>query len=136
MVRDLDDEGRLLWIPDSKTEKGRRTLVIPESLQGYLRRLAEGKDGQDLLFGARDRDWPRLWVQRICREAGVPVVTAHGQRGLHSTLAVEAGVTARVVADALGHESFATTARSYAKPEAIASAKQRRVFTVLADEKR
>gem|GEM_PF-6309519 len=36
-----------------------------------------------------------------------------------------------VVADALGHESFATTAQSYAKPEAITTAKQQRVMRVL-----
>jgi len=59
-----------------------------------------------------DRGWPRAWVQRICEE-GVMKVTAHGNRGLHGTLSIEAGVTPRAVADALGHESFKqTTARS------------------------
>ncbi len=42
VVRDLDDEGRLLWIPDSKTEAGRRTLQVPDFLQPYLVRLAKG----------------------------------------------------------------------------------------------
>jgi hypothetical protein len=41
-------------------------------------------------------------VQRICRAAKVPVVTAHGMRGLHGTLAVERGATTHVVAHALG----------------------------------
>ena len=131
VVRDLDDDGRLLWIPDSKTFKGRRTLLIPDQLQPYMKRLAEGKLPSDPLFGAHDRDWPRHWVQRICREAGVPVVTAHGQRGLHATLAVEAGVTARAVADALGHESFKTTTQSYARPDGVGLAQQARVLTVL-----
>lgn len=131
VVRDLDDDGRLLWIPDAKTEKGKRTLQIPEVLRPYFAALAEGKRPDALLFGHRDRDWPRSWVKRICREAGVPEVTAHGQRGLHSTLAVEAGVTARAVADALGHESFTTTAQSYAKPEAIDRARQERTLKVL-----
>ena len=31
--RDIDDNGRLLWIPDSKTEAGRRILEIPEILR-------------------------------------------------------------------------------------------------------
>jgi hypothetical protein len=44
------------------------------------------------------RDWVRKWVKRICNTAGVPKVTAHGMRGLHSTLAVEHGVSAHVVA--------------------------------------
>lgn len=131
VARDLDDDGRLLWIPDAKTPKGKRTLQIPEILRPYLAELAEGKKAEALLFGLRDRGWPRQWVKRICREAGVPEVTAHGQRGLHSTLAVEAGITARAVADALGHESFTTTARSYAKPEAIDRARQQRTLQVL-----
>lgn len=131
IVRDVDDDGTLLWIPDSKTEKGKRTLRIPAPLRPYLRELAEGRPAGELLFGLHDRGWPRHWVQRICEEAEVPRVTAHGQRGLHSTLAVEAGETSRAVADALGHESFTTTARSYARPEAVENARQERTLRVL-----
>ncbi len=116
--------------------KGRRTLQVPEVLQPYLLALIEGKQPTDPLFsnpegGRFHRAWPRKWVQRICTEVRVPVVTAHGQRGLHSTLAVEAGVTSRAVADALGHESFATTAQSYANPEAVGRATQARALKVL-----
>ena len=32
-VRDVDDRGRLLWIPASKTPAGRRTLEVPEILR-------------------------------------------------------------------------------------------------------
>lgn len=127
VVRDVDDEGRLLWIPDSKTEKGKRTLQIPEPLRPFLTALCEGKESEELIFGAHERGWPRAWVQRICREVGVKVVTAHGQRGLHSTLALEEGVTPHAVADALGHESFATTAQSYATPESVGNARSNRV---------
>jgi hypothetical protein len=38
---------------------------------------------------------------------------------------------AHVIASSLGHQSFSTTVESYAKPEAIAGARQRRVLTVL-----
>ncbi|MCA9675418.1 MAG: tyrosine-type recombinase/integrase [Myxococcales bacterium] len=131
VVRDLDDEGRLLWIPESKTAKGRRTLEVPPVLRPFLLELAEGKKPDELLFGYHDRAWPRTWVQRICRKAGIPVVTAHGQRGLHGTLSIAAGITPRAVADALGHESFATTARSYARPEAVGQAAHRRTLKVL-----
>ena len=132
VVRDLDDEGRLIWIPDSKTPKGKRTLEVPDELRPFLQELAEGKQPSDLLFGYHDRGWPRAWVQRICVEAGVPIVTAHGNRGLHGTLSIERGITPRAVADALGHESFQqTTARSYVKSDAVGRAKQRRVLTVL-----
>jgi integrase len=131
VVRDLDDDGTLLWIPDSKTEAGKRTLRVPELLRRFLGELAEGKKPHDLLFGYHDRDWVRDWVRRICVKAGVPRVTAHGMRGLHGTLAVEAGATGRVVAAALGHESEKTTFGNYVAPEAAESARQRRALTVL-----
>jgi len=104
---------------------------VPEVLQPYLKGLAEGKAPQEKLFGKHWRDWVRKWVKRICLEAKVPQVTAHGMRGLHSTLALEHGASAHVVASSLGHESFSTTVAHYAKPEAIAGARQRRVLTVL-----
>ena len=131
VARDLDDEGRLLWIPETKTEAGRRTLRVPDVFRPPLRALAEGKGPGALLFSEHWRDWPRQWVRRICRAAGVPLVSAHSMRGLHSTLAMEAGVTGAVVAASLGHESVTTTVASYAKPEAVAAAKQQRALTVL-----
>jgi integrase len=132
VVRDLDDDGRLLWIPDSKTEAGKRTLRVPDVLRPYLQRLSAGAEAQALIFGDHWRDWPREWVQRICEKAGVPKVTAHGMRGLHSTLALEAGITGAVVAASLGHEHVSTTIESYARPEAVATAQQKRTLTVLA----
>jgi integrase len=131
VVRDVDDEGRLLWIPDSKTPAGRRTLEVPSLLQPFMLRLAEGRPANARLFGTRWRDWPRKEVARICVLARVMKVNAQSMRGLHSTLAVQAGVTGHVVAAALGHESFATTVQSYARPEAVASAKQQQVLKVL-----
>jgi integrase len=131
VVRDLDEGGKLLWIPDSKTEAGRRTLQVLELLQPYLCALAEGKASEAKLFGHHWRDWVRKWVKRICDAAGVPKVTAHGMRGLHSTPAVEHGVSAHVVAASLGHVSSATTMQSYVKPEAAAGAQQRKVLSVL-----
>jgi hypothetical protein len=52
-------------------------------------------------------------------------------RGLHSKLAMEASVTGAVVAASLGHESVSTTIESYAKPDAVAGARQQRALSVL-----
>jgi integrase len=131
VVRDLDDDGRLLWIPDSKTEAGKRTLRIPDLLRPYLQLLAADQRPDALLFGKHWRDWIRKSVGRVCELANVPVVCAHSMRGLHSTLAMDAGITGQVVAASLGHESVSTTVQSYAKPEAVASARQRRALAVL-----
>jgi integrase len=128
-VRNLDDGGRLLWITDAKTRAGVRRLEVPPQLQGHLQRLARGKRPEDRLFkrGAH-RHWVLKSVHRICKSAGVPRVPAHGLRGTHATLAVSAGATSHIVALALGHESFTTTARHYARPDAIENAVQERVL--------
>jgi integrase len=131
VVRDLDDGGRQLWIPDSKTLAGRRRLEVPEVLQPHLRGLSEAKLPNALLFGHHWRDWPRKQVKRICELAKVPTVCAHSMRGLHSTLAIEAGTTAHAVASSLGHESPTVTLRSYVAPGTAQRANSRRILTVL-----
>ena len=111
----------------SRTRRPRRggeSCRCRSSCSRTLRPLARGREPTAALFGEHWRDWPRKWVQRICKAAGVPKVTAHGMRGLHGTLAVDSGVTSHAVAAALGHESFKTTAESYAKREAVAGAQQ------------
>jgi integrase len=133
IVRNLDDGGRILWITDTKTQAGVRRLQVPDQLQPLLRTLVEGKGAGDRIFGQdRNRHWVLRGVHRVCRAAGVPVVPAHGLRGTHATLAVSAGATGNLVAAALGHESFTTTARHYAKAEAIQNAQQEQALRELA----
>ena len=60
----------------------RRKLQVPDFLQPYLVRLAKGREPKAALFGEHWRDWPRKWVQRICKAAGVPKVTAVKRAGL------------------------------------------------------
>jgi len=130
-ARDLDDDGRVLWVSEAKTQAGKRTLHVPEVLRGYLKAIAEKLQPGDLLFGQHWRDWPAENVRRICRLAKVPVINAHGMRGTFASLAVEVGVASQAVASALGHESFAVTSQSYAKPEALTKARQRQSLKVL-----
>lgn len=145
LVRDVDDEGRLFWVPDSKTEAGRRKVEVPElgGLREHLRELARGRPGEERLFKGRggpgrgraphrDRKWVTTWVAQIAEDAGVPRVTAHGMRGLHSTLAIDAGMSGHLVAASLGHESFTTTTTSYAAPASTEAAARRRTLKVLA----
>ena len=132
-VRDLDDNGRLLWIPEAKTDAGKRTLRIPDELQPYLRQLAKDKLPLALLFGEHDRDWPRDWVKKICRLAKVQEVCAHSMRGLHATLAIQAGASPDLVARSLGHESASMTLSAYAAPGSAAQAQQNTVLAALND---
>jgi integrase len=134
-VRDVDNRGTLLWIPDSKTPAGKRTIEIPDPLRPFLRRQAAGKPAEHLLFGKglkpRDRNWVRKSVKRICRLAGIPEQTAHALRRSHSTLAVEAGATSHAVTRALGHEAFSTTTDSYVRRGTVDRVKARQVVDLL-----
>jgi integrase len=108
-----------------------RKLAVPEVLRGFLLALADGKQPEKRLFGLHWRDWPRKNVKRICGLAGVAKVTAHGMRGTHATLAVDAGATGRVVAGALGHGSETVTFGSYVAPGTKEAADARAVLTVI-----
>lgn len=142
-VRDVDDDAGVLWV-EGKTAAGRRTLQVPEVLRPLLRHHTEGLraahaigawlSGQHLggagewpLFGEHNRRFVNAWVQKLCVLAGVRRVTAHGMRGLHSSLAVEEGTTSHAVARAMGHETFAVTSQHYVSSQAKAAAGQRRV---------
>lgn len=126
LVRDLDDEGRLLWIREAKTSAGNRVLEVPELLRPILLACADGRATTAHLLGGHWRDWVTEWTHRLCSRAGVPQVPAHGLRGTHATLAVEAGATGHLVASALGHEDQRTTMTSYARQEAQERRRQAR----------
>lgn len=136
-ARDVDNEACVLWITRGKTKNARRRLEIPEEIQEPLRRLLIGKAPHELIFGTNRtggrRNKAYLWfkVQALCNAAGVPPVCSHSLRGLHSTLALEAGATPHLVAAALGHSSFRVTARHYAEPSTLLNARSRRVAGAL-----
>lgn len=129
-ARDVDDRGRLLWIPVSKTRSGRRVLEIPAVLRRHLLRLSKDQPPLARLFPHR-REWLYAWVHRICDRAGTPPICTHSLRGLHATLAIDAGITPPAVASALGHASVRATLVSYADASTVAHARQRRVMTTL-----
>ena len=140
VVRDLDDEGRVLWVPYGKTHNARRRLQVPEVLREILIKHTQGKSAEAPLLGppgepVHTRVVVRYRLHKLCQEAGLPLVCPHSLRGLNATLAVEAGATAHHVAAALGHASFATTARHYADASAVANASLRKVADVLSGPK-
>jgi len=130
LVRDLDDGGRVVIVSSSKTEAGIRRVGVPEVLRPHLLALCDGKDGPAAVFDG-DRHWLLRNTKLACKAAGVPVVTPHGLRGTHSSLATEAGATSQAVAGTLGHAGTAVTERHYISGSAAASERARRVGLVL-----
>jgi integrase len=136
-VRDVDDAGRMFWVPDSKTEAGRRQIEVPAVLQAGLLRLAADRKPDEPLFAhastrARPQDWAREQVWRICKLARVPTVGPHGLRGTHATIANSAGATSELVAATLGHASTGiTTGGAYIDKRQAEAAARRRAWSVL-----
>lgn len=140
--RDIDDNGRLLWVTMSKTEAGKRQLRIPSALRARLLELVRGP--ADRLFSF---DRYTLWARTVeyAKQAGVPRVTPHGLRGTFATLAITgAAVTPdmsqvmspQALAPQFGHgDGGATMRRHYLAPGAEESANSARVESVLASEK-
>ncbi len=136
LPRDIDDDGRVLWVPSGKTKNARRRLKIPELLRPLILRLVQQKRPSELLFypathKRRHLGYYGVEVKRLCRLAGVPEVVPHSLRGLHATLALDGGATADAVAKALGHSSFAITAQHYASPSSVSNARASRVAEAL-----
>ena len=117
-------------LQSGKTEAATRRLEIPELLRQLLLNQAKGKVGDSSLF-PMSRHAVLCWVKKICKMAKVPVVSAHGLRGTHSTLATTAGATAHFVVSAMGHTSFDVTRRHYLAPGAEQNARSKRTFEVL-----
>lgn len=140
VVRDLDDDGRLLWIEFGKTKRARRTLEVPLVLRPYLLALAEGRGPEEQLITRKllrtgkkaDRYWLMRETRRLCTEAKTPRVCVHSLRGLHATLATEAGATSHAVAGALGHSTPAVTQAHYVDGTTKRRANSRRVVNALA----
>jgi integrase len=128
VARDLDRGGSVLRIPEAKTRAGIRSQAVPDVLKPHLLRLAEGKQSDQHLFsftGKPGTDRTARACRNLCQLAGVPRITPHGLRGTHSSISQQAGVTAAVVAAALGHEHASTTTRHYTAPGAAAAGTQR-----------
>ncbi|MFO0580044.1 MAG: site-specific integrase [Polyangia bacterium] len=142
-VRDLDCGGAKLWVAarDSdyrgKTDNAARDCDVPEVLRPRLLKLTAGRAPTDYLFGAtsegraRSRQVLHSAVQRLCVAAGVPVVCPHSLRGLWATASVRSGALSHAVAAALGHGSFAVTAKHYVQPGAISGARTERLVELL-----
>lgn len=140
-VRDLDLGGTILRVEDAKTDKGNRNVDVPDHLRPHLRRIVAGRAGFEFIFAYPDgtshtNTWLYLAVPKLCAAAGVPRVTPHGLRGTYASLARLNGQSSQAVADALGHESERTHEAHYARSEAVASAQQKRVLSVISGGRR
>ena len=62
-------------------------------------------------------------LKKICRKAGLPDIHVHSLRHTHASLLINSNVTARVIADRLGHSTTKTTLDTYSHVFAESEAK-------------
>jgi integrase len=116
--------------PIGKANAGKQQLgpLEAKTLERLLfERARQGEEGAlailvQLYLGLRPSEVLGLTVGAVDGR-----VCPHSLRGLHSSLALEAGATSNDVARSLGHSSFAVTAKHYAKADSIEVGKARRV---------
>ena len=142
-VRDLDCGGIKLWIAardgayrgqdHQRGARSRRAKV----LRPRLLKLSTGQPPDAYLFGLSSTGKPKnrqllhSTVQRLCVAAGVPVVCPHSLRGVWATAGVSSGALSHTVAAALGHGSFAVTAKHYVQAGALEGARTQRLVQMM-----
>ncbi len=151
VARDVDDRGRILWVAfeeddagqgTDKSEAARRRLEVPPEVQPMLIALAEAAGSPEgRLFTLRsgapaDRHRVADWAEQHLKRAGVRVVTTHGLRGTHSTLATEAGTSAVQLAQSMGHTDPGMTERHYIADGTKQAAEMTRLMGVLRRDRR
>lgn len=140
-VRDVDADGTLLHVAaqGGKTSNAPRILESDApDLRALLLHYSQGRVPTDyLLFPGqsstkRTNEWLYRYLHRLCDRLSIPRACPHALRGLHATLAVKAGVSARAVADVLGHGSDEITKRHYIAPGADRAGASRELAALLA----
>ncbi|MBL9040612.1 MAG: tyrosine-type recombinase/integrase [Myxococcales bacterium] len=138
--RDLDCEASVIVVDGTKTKNAKRRLALDAPIvRELLRRRAEGMKPDALLFSLNcstvlSATCLHKALTKYCQQADLPIVCPHSLRGLHSSLAVQAGASSSYVARALGHGSDEVTKRHYISESAMDSARSARVSEALAGD--
>jgi len=112
----------LVLMPTTKSTAGMRTLAMPSWCVRMLRDRAErrgpGRTGDDPVFtaqrgGLRDPSNTQADLKDSLTWCGLPWVTSHVFRKTTATLLDDAGLSARAIADQLGHAQPSLTQNVY-----------------------
>jgi integrase len=116
-------------LSEPKTDSGKRTVPVPSETAAALKTWRAGQGEERLAYGPAydDRgfvftredgvpfhpDWFSRTFERHVREAGLPRIRVHDLRHTWASLALAAGVPAKVVQEILGHSSVGITLDTY-----------------------
>lgn len=110
----------LQWIDETKTQAGMRTLALPVFAADMLK-VRQGREyygQQPMMFPSTAGTWrdPNNFAKQwrsVREKLGVPEVTSHSFRKTVATLIDDAGFSARVAADQIGHSKVSMTQDHY-----------------------
>lgn len=125
---DVDFEAKTLWVHkgfqtidgqevilETKTQKSRRVLPLPEQLcdelKAYMAALYE-PDPDDRLF-PYTKSYFHHQMKRACEECGMEKIRLHDFRHSHAALLIRLETPILLVSERLGHENVETTLRTY-----------------------
>lgn len=108
--------GREVIESSTKTDRCRVVGLDPETVE-VLRRHVAASRGEYLFSTAAGEPLDpgrvsRLFVEAV-RRAALPELSVHGLRHSHASIALRAGVPAKIVQERLGHRSIAITMDTY-----------------------
>lgn len=131
-------DGSDVYVDGTKNKNAKRRLELFAPVAELLQRHSDGRSDSQRIFAAHLPQMPTTaWMykrlQKYCDQAGIERVCPHSLRGLHSSLALEAGATSHDVARSLGHSSFEITKKHYASPESIDTSRLRKIRQALHD---
>ena len=114
---------------ETKTQKSKRTLFLPEILKNILIRLNNEQQQEKIAWGEKwtDEDWiftqqggklmclatPSHWWSDFAKKCGVEDVTFHGLRHTAATYMIKNNVPISTVSGVLGHANISTTLNTY-----------------------
>ncbi len=135
----IREKGGIFHRDTPKTPDSERRIVLPQYIIDLLK---EHKRKQTINRFAAGAVWkvPELVftnsvgnyligsnlnvrLKRVCKSAGLPAIHLHTLRHTHASLLINSNVTARVIADRLGHSTTKTTLDTYSHVFAESEAK-------------
>ncbi|MYV17557.1 tyrosine-type recombinase/integrase [Lactobacillus rossiae] len=101
----------------TKNQASIRRVPLDWQVAMQFAQLVKGKPKDEPIFLADGHhaynETANKNLERLCKKAGVPVISVHGLRHTHASLLLYAGVSIGSVARRLGHSNMNTTQKTY-----------------------
>ncbi len=132
--------GRVVYgIQDTKTENGRREIILPESGEWLLHAVKRLNPFGEYVFEKNGKPITdasvRDKLKYICEKLNIPYRSPHKIRKSYATFLIDAGLTAKTIQSQMGHADISTTMRYYYQDLSDAEEKREKINSVKAFDK-